>query len=114
MGSVPPLLTLLLMVVSGWVHRRRLIVIEFLQAQNRLLKERLSDYCKFPVISLIGMTSAKPLGMKIRLLSEENSGLKRELEGGKASIFPVFFPVFTEKHTEMILQWTGSTASQVR
>src|SRR6267378_5531848 len=41
MGSVPPLLTLLLMVVSGWVHRRQLIVIEFLQAENRLLKERL-------------------------------------------------------------------------
>ena len=42
MGSVPPLLTFLLMVVSGWVHRRQLVVIEFLQAENRLLKERLS------------------------------------------------------------------------
>ena len=41
MGSVPPLLTFLLMVVSGWVHRRQLIVIEFLQAENLLLKERL-------------------------------------------------------------------------
>ena len=29
------------MVVSGWVHRRQLIIIEFLQAENRLLKERL-------------------------------------------------------------------------
>jgi len=28
--------------VSGWVHRHQLIVIEFLQAENRLLKERLS------------------------------------------------------------------------
>jgi hypothetical protein len=26
---------------SGWVHRRQLIVIEFLQAENRMLKERL-------------------------------------------------------------------------
>ena len=42
MGSAPPLSTFLLMVVSGWVHRRQLIVIEFLQAENRLLKERLS------------------------------------------------------------------------
>ena len=42
MGSVPPLLTFLLMVVSGWVHRRQLLVIEFLQALNRMLKERLS------------------------------------------------------------------------
>jgi hypothetical protein len=38
MRSVPPLLTFLLMVVSGWVHRQQLIVIEFLQAENRLLK----------------------------------------------------------------------------
>src|SRR6476659_8229867 len=42
MGSVPPLLTYLLLILSGWVHRRQLIVIEFLQAENRLLKERLS------------------------------------------------------------------------
>jgi hypothetical protein len=34
MGSVPPLLTFLLMMVSGWVHRRQLMVIEFLQAEN--------------------------------------------------------------------------------
>ena len=42
MGSVPPLLTYLLLIVSGWVHRRQLVVIEFLQAENRLLKARLS------------------------------------------------------------------------
>jgi hypothetical protein len=41
MGSVPPLVSFLLMMVSGWVHRHQLIVIEFLQAENRLLKERL-------------------------------------------------------------------------
>src|SRR5450759_687355 len=41
MGAVPPLLTFLLMVVAGWVHRHQLIVIEFLQAENRLLKVRL-------------------------------------------------------------------------
>ena len=41
MGSVPPLLSFLLMAVSGWVHRRQVIVIEILQAENRLLKERL-------------------------------------------------------------------------
>src|SRR6188508_842392 len=42
MGSVPPLLTYFLLIVSGWVYRRQLIVIEFLQAENRLLKARLS------------------------------------------------------------------------
>src|SRR5438270_8019026 len=41
MGSVPPLLTFILLVMSGWVHRQQLLVIEFLQAENRLLKERL-------------------------------------------------------------------------
>jgi hypothetical protein len=38
---VPPALSFLLMMVSGWVHRHQMIVIEFLQAENRLLKERL-------------------------------------------------------------------------
>jgi len=41
MGSVPPLLSFLLIVAAGWVHRHQLIVIEFLQAENRLLKDRL-------------------------------------------------------------------------
>jgi putative transposase len=41
MGSVPPLLTFLVMVVSGWVHRHQLLVVAFLQAENRMLKERL-------------------------------------------------------------------------
>lgn len=41
MGPMPPLLSFLLMVVSGWVYRHQLIAIEFLQAENRLLKERL-------------------------------------------------------------------------
>jgi hypothetical protein len=38
MGSVPPLLAFLVMMFSGWVHRHQLIVIEFLQAENRMLK----------------------------------------------------------------------------
>jgi putative transposase len=41
MGSVPPLLSFLLMVVSGWVYRHQLTAIEYLQAENRLLKKRL-------------------------------------------------------------------------
>src|ERR1700726_4066160 len=41
MGSVPPLLSFVLMIVAGWVHRHQLLVIEFLQAENRLLKARL-------------------------------------------------------------------------
>src|SRR5437867_4143654 len=41
MGSVPPLLSFLLMITAGWVHRHQLIVIELLQAENRLLKARL-------------------------------------------------------------------------
>ena len=41
MGFMPPFLSFLLMVVSGWVYRHQLIVIEFLQTENRLLRERL-------------------------------------------------------------------------
>jgi putative transposase len=41
MGSLPPLLSFLLMIAAGWVHRHQLIVIEYLQTENRLLKERL-------------------------------------------------------------------------
>jgi putative transposase len=41
MGSVPPLLSFLLMIAADWVQRHQLIVIEFLQAENRLLKARL-------------------------------------------------------------------------
>ena len=41
MGSVQPLLSFLLLIAAGWVHRHQLIVIEFLQAENRLLKDRL-------------------------------------------------------------------------
>ena len=41
MGTAPPLLSFLLMIVSGWVHRHQLLVIEFLQAENRLRKARL-------------------------------------------------------------------------
>src|SRR6266404_9470745 len=41
MGCVLPALSFLLMMVAGWVQRHQLIVIDFLQAENRLLKERL-------------------------------------------------------------------------
>ena len=41
MISVPPALSFLLVIVAGWVHRQQLIGIEFLQTENRLLKDRL-------------------------------------------------------------------------
>ncbi len=41
MSSVPQALSFLLMILCGWVHRHQLIVIEFLQTENRLLKDRL-------------------------------------------------------------------------
>jgi hypothetical protein len=36
MASAPRLLSFLLMIAAGWVHRHQLIVIEILQAENRL------------------------------------------------------------------------------
>jgi hypothetical protein len=41
MESMPPVLSFLLLMVSGWVHRHQLLVIELLQAENRLLKGRM-------------------------------------------------------------------------
>jgi hypothetical protein len=40
MVSAPPLLSFLLMIVSGWAHRHQLIVIEFLQAEDQFLKRQ--------------------------------------------------------------------------
>jgi hypothetical protein len=58
---VPPILSFLLMVVSGWVHRHQLTVIEFLQAENRLLKAKLG-------------------GKRLRFTDAERALLEREAE----------------------------------
>ena len=65
MGSVPLLLSFLLMIVSGWVHRHQLIVIEFLQAENRLLKEKLG-------------------GKRIRFTDAERALLAKKGQGSRA------------------------------
>ena len=41
MGSGAPALTFLLTIFAGWVNRHQLIVIEYLQAENSMLRERL-------------------------------------------------------------------------
>lgn len=41
MGPVPPLRSFLLMIAACWAYRQQLIVIEFRQAENRLLKDLL-------------------------------------------------------------------------
>jgi hypothetical protein len=63
MGAVPPLVTFLLALVSGWVHRQQLIVIEFLQAAKRMLKDRLC-------------------GKRIRFTDVENALLARKAKAG--------------------------------
>jgi putative transposase len=65
MGSVPPALSVLLMMVSGSVHRHQLIVIEFLQAENHLLKEWLR-------------------GKRIRFTDAERALLARKGQGDRA------------------------------
>jgi hypothetical protein len=40
MNSVPSALIFLLMIFAGWVNRQQLIVIDYLQAENRILRER--------------------------------------------------------------------------
>ena len=41
MGSGPSALTFLLTIFAGWVNRHQLIVIEYLQVENSMLRERL-------------------------------------------------------------------------
>src|SRR6266852_8877444 len=41
MAASTTLLQFLLMVVAGWLHRQQAAVIEYLNAENRLLRERL-------------------------------------------------------------------------
>ncbi len=41
MNSVPSALTFLLMIFAGWVNRQQLILIDYLKAENGMLRERL-------------------------------------------------------------------------
>jgi hypothetical protein len=82
MGSVPSLLTFLPMNVSGWVHRHQLIVIEFLQAENRMLKERLrGKRIRFTdaerALLVARNNSHRGLWGAGRLQSRANSGMMR-------------------------------------
>jgi hypothetical protein len=43
MAASMPRLHFLLMVVAGWLHRQQAAVIQYLSAENRLLRERLGD-----------------------------------------------------------------------
>jgi hypothetical protein len=83
MGSVPPLLSFLLMVVSGWVHRHQLIVIEFLQAENRLLKEKLG-------------------GKRIRFTDAERALLARK---AKAVVRKALLKLDTMVSPDTLLRW---------
>jgi hypothetical protein len=68
MGSGPPLLLFLLMIAAGWVHRHQLIVIEFLQAENRLLKDRLrGKRIRFLASSIRSVSVGKPRQLDARL-----------------------------------------------
>ena len=41
MNSLPSALAFLLMMFAGWANRQQLIVIEYLKAENEMLRERL-------------------------------------------------------------------------
>jgi hypothetical protein len=43
MPASTTLLQFLLMLVAGWLHRQQAAVIEYLKAENRLLRERLAE-----------------------------------------------------------------------
>ena len=76
MGSVPPGCGLLI-VVSGWVHRHQLTVIESLQAENRLLKRKLR-----------GNPFGSPMQNQLYLLEGEGGRAQGALAIGTRSCLP--------------------------
>ena len=78
MKSAPPVVSFLLMMVSGWVYRHQLIVIEFLKAENRLLKEKLGPkrICFTDAERALLARKAKPMGRNA-LLKLRHPGLAR-------------------------------------
>src|SRR3954462_7630906 len=90
MVSMPPLLSFLLMLVSGWVQRHQLIVIEFLQAENRLLKDRLR-------------------GRRIRFTDAERSLLARK---AKAVGRKALLELDTIVSPDTLLRWHGRLVAQ--
>src|SRR5512146_984060 len=90
MGSMPPLLSFLLIVVSGWVDRQQLIVIEFLQAENRLLKAKLG-------------------GKRIRFTDAERALLARKAKAvGRKSLFKLDMIV----SPDTLLRWHRRLVAQ--
>src|SRR4030095_10741181 len=90
MNSVPPLLSFLLMIAAGWVHRHQLIVIEFLQAENRLLKERLR-------------------GRRIRFTDAERALLARK---AKALVRKALLELDTIVSPDTLLRWHRRLVAQ--
>src|SRR4029077_4766636 len=90
MGSVPPALSFLLMILCGWVHRHQLIVIEFLQAENRLLKDRLR-------------------GKRIRFTDEERALLARK---AKAVGRKALLELDTVVSPDTLLRWHRRLVAQ--
>jgi hypothetical protein len=93
MRSAPPVFSFLLMVIPGWVHRHQLIVINVLQAENRLLKEKMKS-------------------KRIRFTDAERALLARKAKavGRKAllQLETIVFPVVSSKGSRSLLPHIAS------
>ena len=69
MAASTTLLQFLLMVVAGWMHRQQAAVIEYLIAENRLLREQLGGrriiFTDAERRAMLGETAAKLLKIKL-------------------------------------------------
>ena len=74
MGSVPPLLTFLLLIVPGWVHHHQLIAIEFPRARLRAScrKNHREDKAADIVARFLGRRMERMLRIDPRLFSGQN------------------------------------------
>jgi hypothetical protein len=67
MNSVPSALTFMLMIFAGWVNRQQLIAIEYLKAENWMLRDRLK-------------------GRRLRFTGRERALLRKARAGGRKAL----------------------------
>lgn len=92
MKGMPPVMQFLLMAVSSWIHRRQLLIFEYLETENRLLKGKLK-------------------GRRLRFTDAERVLLARKAKApGRQALIWLDTPV----SPDMLLRWHRRLIAQKR